>query len=343
MKLALIGIDYKTAEIETREKFSLTDSKIKLLLVWVKSLPHIKGAAFISTCNRTELYLSIYNDIDIDESELINIFSEALGLSQKDIRNHIYIKTQEKVIVYLFELASGIHSMIFGDDQIASQVGDAIKLANEVQASDSILNTLFRHAVTCSKKVKTSTCLKAVAPSVATEAVELVKDYIRLRKCKALVIGNGEIGRIMCKKLVAIGCEVYMTLRTYKYKPNIVPEGCKTTEYENRTELYSKVDILISATRSPHYTVSYEVIKECCRKPKYILDLALPRDIDPKVRTIKDVIYYDIDAVGKGARCDSTQEIGIIREIVAGQLKKYKQWLFYHKINQGQVRKECMQ
>lgn len=341
MKLALIGVDYKTAGIEIREKISLTDSKIKLLLTQLKKLSYIEGVTLISTCNRTELYLS-YEHFK-SESELKRIFCGALGYVQKDILEHIYIKKEEEVIIYLFELACGIHSMIFGDDQVASQVGDAIHLANEVQASDSILNTLFRHAVTCAKKVKTSVHLKTVSPSVATQAVDIVNEYIRHKNCKVLVIGNGEIGRSVSELLVSAGCEVYMTLRTYKYKQNVVPDGCKIVEYEKRNELFPVVDILISATKSPHHTVSYEVINECTTKPRYIMDLALPRDIDPKVDEFGDVKYYDIDSIGKNTRYDNTQEISIIKTIIEGQLEKYYEWLFYHKINQKQILEECKQ
>ncbi len=340
MSLALIGVDYKTAGIMLRESISLTESKIRVILQQLKEIPFLNGVALLSTCNRTELYLSY--DQNLSKEDLTDLFCKAVGLQPEAAGEHIYYKRDERVITYLFELAGGIHSMIFGDDQIATQVGEAIELANEVGASDAVLNTLFRHAVTCAKKIKTSVTLKTVAPSVATQAVDIVKDFIRTKKdCKVLVIGNGEIGRGVGKALVSAGCEVYMTLRTYKYKQNVIPQGCQITEYEKRCELFPKVDILISATKSPHHTVSYEALAECKQVPSYIMDLALPRDIDPKVGQMEGVHYYDIDAIGKNARYDNSKEISMIREIITGQLKKFKEWLMYRRINHKQLMEEC--
>lgn len=328
MKLALIGVDYKTAGIELREAISLTESRIKLILERLKATTQLDGAAIISTCNRTELYLS-YQQFK-SKDDLIDIFSQAVGFYEEDMKQHIYIKKGEEVITYLFELTVGMHSMIFGDDQITAQVGNAIELANGVNASDSILNTLFRHAITCAKKIKTSVTLKSVSPSVATEAVQILREYIRNKKnCKVLVIGNGEIGRSVSKVLLKEGCEVYMTLRTYKYKQDVVPVGCKTIDYESRGELFPKVDILISATKSPHHTVSYEAMAICKKRPIYLMDLALPRDIDPKIKELEDIIYYDIDTIGSNARYDNSQEISTIQEIISEQYQKFKEWLLY--------------
>lgn len=340
MKLALIGVDYKTAGIDIREQISLPESKIVALLTRLKETNNIEGAVLISTCNRTELYVSYQQRMS--NEELVDIFCKEVGFTKMNSREHIYTKNNEAVITYLFELACGIHSMIFGDDQIAAQVGDAITLANEVHASDSVLNTLFRHAVTCAKKVKTSVTLKSVSPSVATQAVEILDDYLKKNKnSRVLVIGNGEIGRSVSKALVVAGCEVYMTLRTYKYKQNVVPRGCKVTEYEKRAELFPEVDIIISATKSPHHTVSYQVISECDKRPGYIMDLALPRDIDPRISEFKDVIYYDIDAIGNNALYDNTQEITIMKEIINCQLEKFKEWLMYRSLNNKQILEEC--
>ncbi len=364
--LTMIGVDYKTAGIELREKLSLTVAERKLLLTQLRNLPGINGAALISTCNRTELYLSCdevnewpescrekfseqrfhdqkHIDKNIREEELQELFGEAFGCTITDLEEHIYIKNEEEVILYLFEVACGIHSMIFGDDQISSQVGEAIELANEAGASDSVLNTLFRHAVTCAKRVKTSVTLKSISPSVASMAADILQDYLcQNENRKALVIGNGEIGRIISKLLVAAGCEVYMTLRSYKYKQNVVPKGCRVIEYENRTKLFPEVNILISATKSPHHTVSYEAVLESGQKPDYIMDLALPRDIDPRVGEIEGVNYYDIDTIGKKALYDNNQEIAVMKEIITSQLEKFNEWMVYHKISQKRLFEESV-
>lgn len=340
LNLALIGIDHTTADIEIREQLSLTEHEIGILLARLKARDGISGAVILSTCNRTELYLSC--ERPLNDAECRDVFCRELGFLRPDSRNYMYQKKGDEAVCYLFELACGIHSMIFGDDQITAQVNAANVFAHELGASDSVLNALFRNAVTCAKKSRSSVTLKAVSPSVATGAVEMLDDYLEKNPgAKALVIGNGEIGRIAAASLAKKGCEVYMTLRTYKYRQNVIPEGCVAIPYEKRSGMFSEADIVISATKSPHQTVSYQAVADCRRRPAYIIDLALPRDIDPKVGELEDVLYFNIDDIGKNSRCGNVKEIKMIRDIIAIQTRKFNEWLMYRKRIKDRMPEEC--
>ncbi|MCX7615456.1 MAG: glutamyl-tRNA reductase [Clostridiales bacterium] len=325
MNIYMIGVNYRTAGIELREKVSFTPVKIKKLLEYIKTYCDISGAVMISTCNRTELYLS--SESEINDTEITRIFCEASNVEGEDFSPHLYIKANHDAAMYLFELTCGIHSMIFGDDQIVSQVKDSIQIANEVGSSDATLNTLFRYAITSAKKVKTNVVLRTLSPSVAKQAADIVSEFIKHNpKCRALVIGNGEVGRNVCSELVSLGCEVYMTLRTYKHSKTIVPYGCKTIDYAERQKLIETVDIIISATTSPHHTITFEMIEKSEKRPKYIIDLALPRDIDPEVQSLQDIIYYDVDTIGKTALMDNSNEIATMKTIIDEQIKKFHEW-----------------
>lgn len=325
MNFYMIGVNYQMAEIQLREKLSFTSSKTKKLLKDIKSLYDFSGAVIISTCNRTELYVS--SEKCMDSNEFAQMFGEIAGVSCADLKSHFYIKENTSLIVYLFELACGIHSMIFGEDQIISQIKDSIRIANDEDSSDAALNTLFRHAITCAKKVKTNVVLRTVSPSVARQAVDILKDYITQNPhCKALVIGSGEVGRNVRSELVSLGCATFITSRPHTNTKAIELSGCKTIDYDQRQNYIPLVDILISATTSPHHTISYEMIDKCAKKPRFIIDLAMPRDIEPDVQNFKEIVYLDVDGIGKTAMKDNSNEIEIIRKFIGEEIDKYYGW-----------------
>lgn len=330
MNIEMIGIDHKLAALELREKLSFNTSKIKELLPRLQQTYGLAGIVVISTCNRTEFYLS-YKDgqTHIDYCKMLNKISQTELFSSADSFHH---RKNMEVVQYLFELASGIHSMIFGDDQIVSQIKTALKIANEVQSSDSVLNTLFRHAITCGKAVKSQVVIRAVSTSVATHCVDILQEFIKQQNgAKALVIGNGEIGQVVCRELINHGCQVMMTMRKYKHADVKIPKDCIVVDYYERAKYFEQVDIIISATASPHHTITYEMIDNLANKPKYMLDLAVPRDIELSIHSIAGIKCYDIDSIGQKALRDNSQELGQIANIVQEQLQKFREWLIFHK------------
>lgn len=325
LKIMMVGIDYKSAGIEVRENVSFVQGQVRNIIKKMKEQSEALGVAMISTCNRTEVYFSTNQ---IDNLEPIKIFCDATGLEQEKMKNYFYVRKGNLAINYLFELTCGIHSLIFGEDQIITQVKDAISIANHEKVSDANLNTIFRCAVTCAKKVKTNLVLKSVCPSVANQAVEFMDGFLSdgIKK-KVLIIGNGVIGRKVCEELLRKKCDVFMTLRSHSKNKNIIiPPRCNTVEYNQRQKLISQVDVLISATTSPHYTITYDMIKDCTKRPKFIIDLAVPRDIEPNVNSISGVIYRNIDTLGGFSRKDNSREIAAMREFIDTYMQKIKKW-----------------
>ncbi len=329
MGMAMIGVDFRTAAIDLREKISLTRSDIEKVMQDLRKISTVDGTVVISTCNRTEIYLSGYEFMDNDK--LKNIFAKYTQVPRAILDKCCYIKRSDELIKYLFEMACGLHSMILGEDQIITQVGEAIDLAMSEKSSNPILNTLFRHAVTCAKRAKCEVNIKHVSPSIVSGAVNMAEEYLKNNEdVKVLVIGNGEIGRLAAQTFLDLGCDVCMTLRQYKYTDVIIPKGCKTITYDRREEMIPLSDIVISSTKSPHFTITYDMVSKYSKKPDYFFDLALPRDIEPSVKKIEETKCIDVDDIGRSTSCFDKDQLDEIRMIIAKYYGKFNEWLTFH-------------
>lgn len=212
MNISMVGIDYNTANIEDREHFSLTFEKQLEIAKVIKERYHSSGCIIVSTCNRTEIWFS-----ELGTSE-VECFSQlVIGENAKETMGSFCVYRQgDEAVNYLMELGCGIHSQIFGEDQILTQLKQALQQAREYQYIDSVLECLFRIAITAAKKVKTNIQIaksNASLPQAIVEQLEKEQGDLTGKSC--LVIGNGEMGRLMAQNLLEKKCEVWMTLRQY--------------------------------------------------------------------------------------------------------------------------------
>ncbi len=325
MNIVMMGMDFKTP-IDIRETFSLTESRIIEVLRILKDRYGF-GTVILSTCNRTEYYFSTktyYSD-----EALFRILAEVLGYGVRALETYFYIKRDEDVVSYTLELACGLHSLILGEDQIITQMGEAMALSLKENTGDPVINTLFRRSVTCGKKAKSEVNMRFVSPSIVSLAIDMAKKK-QSTISNILVIGNGEIGRLAATTLREMGHTVTMTLRHYKYKESIVPEGVVTILYSDRLEALQGTDMIFSATKSPHYTLTVGDFESVDTYPKMIFDLALPRDIDPKIGDLQGVTLYGVDDIkGDGVFYDE-EEMAKVKEIIQTQKNKFKEWFWYY-------------
>lgn len=326
MNIVMVSVDHKSADIESREKFSFTASGVKEALINIKSNPLVNGAVLICTCNRTELYLSCKEDCQVDAVDLLCKEAE---VNPADMPHVFRVKNNEVAINHLMEVACGLRSMILCEDQIITQVKNAAVIAREVKTIDSLLETLFRLAATCAKKAKTNIKVRAVPTSVAEKAVSMLEDKYGLKDRNILVIGNGEMGRICSSKLVENGANVTITLRTYKHNITVVPSGCDTIAYDKRAEFLPKAEMVISATASPHYTITKEMVQGRNTELK-LVDLALPRDIDPAIKNTDVIECFNIDSLADHEELDNDVAIEKIREIIEEHKEEYHRWYKNH-------------
>ncbi len=306
MNIKLAIIDHNTAEVSQREIFAFTKSAQEIAIEKIKKLKNVSGCVILSTCNRTELYISAK-----DGEEPPCPFTVLCDLKRLD--SALYSKCATviqgaDVAYHLFELACGMKSQIYGEDQIITQVKDAYNLADEMDSLSPKLNLLFKSAITTAKKVKSNVRLALNESSLGDTTLSLIrKEFQNLSEVTALLIGNGKMGKIVARELIASGVSVIMTLRNYKRGYVEIPNGCKVIEYEKRFEYISDVDVVVSATRSPHHTVCLSDVKDKISGKTVFVDLAMPRDIESEIQNIEGVKLYNIDSFKTHGTSESTE------------------------------------
>ncbi|MEG1060390.1 MAG: NAD(P)-dependent oxidoreductase [Oscillospiraceae bacterium] len=296
MNISMSGIDYSIAEIDTRQIFSFSESRRQELYDRIAELDGVFGCVIISTCNRTEIYLSCADGFCNDPFE---VMCEAADIDYADYKSLHFTHIGDGALTHLCLLSCGVKSQIWGEDQIITQVKSAVAFARECHAADSVLEVMFRTAVTCGKRVKTELNLARRETSIADRLVAKLAEYGKEIQ-SVLVIGNGEIGRLAASALASRGYSVSMTVRRYKHKQVEVPRGVEIIEYADRYSRIGCFDAVASATLSPHHTVEYEPLSKLSKIPHLFFDLAVPRDIEKDVALLEGVTVFDVDTLSRG-------------------------------------------
>lgn len=298
MKFCLVGINHHVAPIEIRERVHFKETDI------IEVTDHLMGESIselviLSTCNRSEIYfLSSQPDQDLDlvVTYLKDYFQ--IDLEEKDL----ICKIGDEALEHLFYVAIGLDSMIIGEDQILGQVVDAHTTAMDLNSSQKILNKIFREAITFAKKVKSESGVSDKPVSIAYIGVKKMEELFDLSISRCMIIGLGEMGSLALNYLIERGADVVACNRTYENSIKMQQKyhALEILPFEDRLKGLVDVDILISATASPHTIINpRDLLKRT--KPLAIMDLSLPRDVDPEVGNLDEVVLYDID---------SLQEIG---------------------------------
>lgn len=325
MNIKMIGIDYSKASVEIREKFSFTKKNSILAMNYFKENCNLSGCIVISTCNRTEIWASF-------EDEQFSLFKSLCDFKNLDFNLYNGIFTERngmEAVNHLFRLTCGLKSKILGEDQIITQVKDALSLSRENNNTDNVMEVLFRLAITSAKKVKTHIKFSKGNISVVDAAVEKLKEnkiYLKNKNC--LVIGNGEMGKLACQRLLEEKACVTVTLRQYKSGEVNIPIGCNIINYSERLNNINDFDIVVSATLSPNCTIKYDEIKDInIYKNMIFIDLAVPRDIDSKIKNLENVLLYDIDNFGVDIIDEASKtNIKKAKNIIKDYILEFEDW-----------------
>lgn len=293
MSVQMIGMDHSLAGIEVREKFSFTKKQAGALMEKWKGCPGVHGIVLLSTCNRVEIYVNSERE-DLD---LCGMLCEEKGADRAEYGSLFCVREGAEAVRHLFEMTAGLCSMFIGEDQILTQVKDALSFAREKYMADKVLEVLFRRAVTTAKEIKAGGFLHRADLSAAGEAIAgLKKKNMALEGKECLVIGNGIMGRLTAQTLLGEGAKVTVTVRQYHRGIVDIPEGAVRIDYGKRYEILPECDYVFSATSSPNVTLTRDALERCgLRKEQVYVDLAVPRDIDPSVRELDYVTLYDLD------------------------------------------------
>ena len=293
MSIQMIGIDHTKASIDVRTVFSFTKKAISETLEKWKEKQEIAGCIILSTCNRMEVWISTAEG-DVDLYEML---CQEKKIDPDVYREYVISRREGEAVHHLFELACGLQSRILGEDQIITQVKDALSMAREQFATDNVLEVLFRMAVTAAKKVKTEVVLSDANSTAIHKAVQELKDQGYLFEGKTcMVIGNGEMGKLSANVFKEQGASVTVTVRQYRSGVVQIPQGCERIDYGRRLELLPSCDYVVSATSSPNYTLTKEALESLGLTHDVIMiDLAVPRDIETAAGELEHVTLYDID------------------------------------------------
>ncbi len=284
-----VGVDFKDTPLETREKFAFDDERAKALIKEICEREVIKGCCILSTCCRSEIYISSQKDGEWEE-----LFLKAGGVRSNDFSGKINVYRDMEAISHLMETACGINSAIKGESQIISQISHSADLSRGLGLMGAELDVLFRTAVKTARGAVSDGAEDGRVTSAYKACEMLERELGGLMGKKCLVIGNGNVGLLAARLLEEKGADVTITLRSYKHGESIVPRGVGCIPYSDRLKAAPNSDVIISATKSPHFTLT-KAMTEGISLPGYIIDLAVPADIEPAVYKNKAIKYYNID------------------------------------------------
>lgn len=329
MDIGVIGVNHNSAPISVREKVSFTDTK-KIEAINSLLDNGISEIIILSTCNRSEIY--IYAD-NIEEK--INIVSSYYKqfFEEEDINQYLFHKTGHEAIHHLFKVTAGLDSIVLGEDQILGQVKKAHEFSMQLGASKKVFNKLFREAITTSKEIKSSTKISEQPLSISYIGVKLLKEKIgSLANKSALVIGYGKMSKLTMTYLQEEQIsKIYLANRSHGKVNQITDEFTNVIpiQYEERYDVLKKVDIVVSATAAPHTIIRYNEMPQITHS-LYVMDIALPRDIDPQINSLDNVELYDIDDLKKihdENGCKRAELAAIAHDMIQDKIDDFIIWL----------------
>lgn len=336
MFLVAVGLNHKTAPVEVREQLSFPEHELADALQKLRSQEAVEGCIILSTCNRTEIYAAVL-DVKKGLANIKQFMAECLHDDLCEIDNYIYVHTLYDTVHHLFRVAAGLDSMILGETQILGQVRTAYQNACELGATNRILNTLFQQAVSVGKRVRTDTEIDRNAVSISYAAVELSRQiFDDLTGRSILIIGAGKMSELTAKHLVANGVtSVLVANRSYENAVQLAQQfGGEAIKFDNLFDHMVNADIVISATSARNTIIRpvelEQVMSKRNGKKIFLIDIAVPRDIDPVVTKVNGVTLYDIDdlqhVVDRNLESRKKEAIKA-QAIVEDEITKFFQWL----------------
>ena len=299
MPLFTIGISHHTAPIEIREKVAIPSDAIDARIRELKALPGVEEALILGTCNRTEIYCLTSTGGWQTVTDWIH---RSNGVPEGELDEHIYMHEGEEAARHLVRVASGLDSLVLGETQILGQLKDAWQQARDAESIDKVLDRLFQHTFAAAKTIRTSSGISEHPVSVAYTAVVLARQIFGdLDSQTVVLVGAGEMVQLCGRYLVDHGIGKLLILNRSRQKAEELAAELDATAMtlDHLEEALPRADILISSTASPTPVITADDVKAALRKrrhrPMFMVDIAVPRDIEPAVARLRDVYLYSID------------------------------------------------
>lgn len=337
MPLLILGINHTSAPVDVREKLAIADHALPRALDALCRLPEVSEGALLSTCNRTEVYAVTTPDAGDSEETLADFLAGQHGLSRHEFDGHLYCYREGAAASHLFSVAAGVDSMILGEPDIQRQVKTALEAAQAARSIRARLQKLFQEALVIGKRARTETEISRGAFSVGAAAVDLATQIYgeTLSGKTVLVLGAGKMSEVTARHLQSRGAPaVLVANRTLEKAIQLAAQiGGGARSFDALPQLLLAADIVVCSTAAPHPVVTRSLIKEAMRarrhRPLYLIDIAVPRDVEASVDDLENVYLYNIDhlqTMVAGARQTRAGEVARAREIIEHGVAEYLRW-----------------
>ena len=302
MHVIVVGLSHKTAPVEIREKLAVPESRLGEALGRLCSYQGVKEGILLSTCNRVEVY-SVVEEVESGYGRIQEFLADThLSLSSEQLTPHLYCHTGDRAVGHLFRVAASLDSMIIGESQILGQLKDAFEVALAHKTTGVIMNKVVKKAISVAKRVRTETKISEMAVSVSYAAVELAKKiFSNLSEKTVLLVGAGEMAKLAARHLIAQGVQhVRITTRTPQHAIDLADRfGGTPVLFDQFKDEMAAADIVLVSTGAAHYLIGAEDVQRAVDKrgnrPMFLIDISVPRNIDPAVRHVDNAFLFDID------------------------------------------------
>ena len=336
MQLLLVGLSHRTAPVELRERLDFSARGVDRALTALAGAPAHHEAAIVSTCNRVEVYVGC-SETELARAAVQHFLSDFHGVPDQQLAPHLYAKTGHDAVRHLFRVAAGLDSLVVGEPQVLGQVKEAFTLASQLGCTGPLLNKLFHSAFAAGKRVRSETALSAGAVSVSYAAVALArKIFGDLKGRTVLGVGAGEMGKLTALHMRSQGIgRLFITSRTAAHAATLGEAiGAKPVPWESLGTVLAEADIVITATGASAPIISRSMIEQTMKarrqRPLFIIDIAVPRDVDASAGELEQVFLYNIDDLQSVVQDNLSKrgaETSEAEKIVSEEVNKFIGWL----------------
>lgn len=341
MHIIVVGVDHTTATLALREQLACSPCQIPQVLEAARQVA--REGVLLSTCNRLELY-ALCSEVDEGRTGLLRVLSETRQVELAALQAHCYGFADEEAVGHLFEVACSLHSLVPGESQIQGQVAEALELAQGGNSAGPIMSALFRAALVAGKRARSETGISRGAASVSHVAVQLARQlFPRLNEACVLLIGSGQMSELAARNLCDNGAQRLLIMnRTQEHAIDLAQRfgtlsGGQVIVHRSFAELAAtlvEADVVISSTRAPHALLTPDLVQEVMKqrggRSLLLIDIALPRDVDPSVGTLPGIHLYNLDDLQAGVSQGMhrrMQEVEQVQSIIAEEVGAFERWL----------------
>ena len=335
VRLFAIGVNHRTAPIELRERVDFAREGLEAALAGLAARSAVREMAVLSTCNRAEVYAAADNDDAVEQ--VARFFAEYHGVSPEDVQAHLYIHRGADAARHLFRVAAGLDSLVVGEPQILGQVKSAYTVASEQHYTGTVLNRLFHLAFAAGKRVRSETGLGEGAVSVSYAAISLAKKIFGdLTRLQVLILGSGEMGKLTGTHLAAQGVRgITIASRTRSTAERLAEQiGATACDWADLDGALTQADIVVTATGAPTAVLTKADVERAMKsrrdRPLFVIDIAVPRDVDPAAGTLEQVFLYNVDDLQGIVQNNLEKRSAVLSRadaIVTTEAAKFAAWL----------------